>query len=137
MNELWYVMGKIRWPLLMSVLVIVALTLWSATRLTGRNASADVRTKAWIDAILFWGGFALISGIFGTLMGIMSTASAIEAAGGPEPRLAWAGLRVAMTSVAAGALILALASLVWFGLQLRWRLLVARATGSSGAGLAH
>lgn len=123
MDELWRSIGTIRWPLLFSAIMIVALTAWSTWRLTGGRASGDPRTRAWIDAILFWGGFAFVTGVLGTLIGVMVAASAVEAAGEVQAALAWGGIRVALGSSAVGAFILVLASLAWFPLQLCWRLL--------------
>lgn len=123
MAELWRSLGVIKWPLLFSALMIVGLALWSARGLIGERDPASARTKAWIDAILFWGAFAMIAGVLGTLLGIMAAANAVQLAGEVETRTVWSGIRIALQSSAIGALILALASLAWFGLQLRWRLL--------------
>lgn len=128
MDDFWFSLGKIRWPLLVSMLVIVGLTLGSARRLIGANASPSARTKAWIDAILFWGAFATIAGILGTLVGTVTAANAIQLAGEVQASVVWDGIRIALQSSAIGVVILALASLAWFGLQLRWRLLAARST---------
>lgn len=125
MGEIWHQMGYIHWPLLFSFLAMVGLSLWSALRLYRPGATADLRTKAWIDAVLFWGGFALIAGVLGTLVGFMLAAQSIAQAGSVETSLVWYGMKIALSSSAAGALILALAALVWFALQLRWRLLLA------------
>ncbi|HSM59683.1 MAG TPA: MotA/TolQ/ExbB proton channel family protein [Longimicrobiales bacterium] len=127
LDSIWRDMGFIRWPLFLSVLVVVALSVWSTLRLFRPGAAAEPRTKAWVDAILFWGGFALISGVLGTLVGIIIAAQSIEAAGQISTTLVWGGIKVAMLSSVFGILILAGASLVWFVLQLRWRLLRAAA----------
>ncbi len=125
MNILWESVGLIRYPLAFSFLTVVVLGLWSASRLVGASASPTLRTKAWLDAILFWGGFAVVTGVLGTLIGIIIAAQAIEAVGGVATSLVWGGIKVAMLSSAIGMLILAFAALLWFVLQLRWRLLVA------------
>jgi hypothetical protein len=121
-------MGFMRWPLTFALVIVVALTGWSAMRLVGRHASADLRTKAWVDAILFWGVFALVTGVLGTLIGIIVAAQSIERAGEAPSVLVWGGVKVAISTSVAGALILALAGLGWFVLQLRWRLLAAAAS---------
>lgn len=127
MNDIWYHLGVIRWPLLVSFLAVALLAATTAYRLLRTDAPADLRTKAWLDAILFWGGFALIAGVLGTLVGVIVAARSIEAAGGVvELSLLWGGLRVALLSSAIGAVILLLAASVWWPLQLRWRFLVAR-----------
>jgi hypothetical protein len=125
MGMIWESVGFIRWPLFVSFLAVVLLGLWSAIKLFRPGASPDLRTKAWLDAILFWGGFALISGVLGTLIGIIIASQAIEAAGAVSTPLIWGGIKVAMLSSALGAMILGFAALLWFVLQLRWRLLLA------------
>ena len=126
MGMIWEAIGFIRWPLTLSFLAVVLLALWSAVRLFRPGASPDLRTKAWLDAILFWGGFALISGVLGTLIGIIIASQAIEAAGDVSTTLVWGGIKVAMLSSAFGTMILGFAALLWFVLQLRWRLLLAQ-----------
>jgi len=122
-EQLWYNMGLIRYPLMFSGIAILALVVWSSVQLFKADGVADLRTKAWIDAILFWGGFALVSGVLGTLVGITLAAQAIEALGEVEPALVWGGVKVAMLSSEAGFTMLGLAALAWFPLQLRWRFL--------------
>lgn len=126
MDVVWDSMGFMRWPLAFSLLCVVLLSAYSFGRLYRPSATADLLTKTWLDAILFWGGFAMIAGVLGTLVGVVIAAQAIEAAGAVSPSLVWGGIKVAMLTSAFGTLILAASALLWFGLQLRWRLLEAR-----------
>jgi MotA/TolQ/ExbB proton channel family len=126
LGRIWYDMGYIRWPLAFSLVVVLLLVAWSATRLFGREASASLSTKAWLDAILFWGAFALVTGVLGTLLGIILAAQSIEMAGSVSTALVWGGIKVALLSSVFGMLILVFAALTWFFLQLRWRLLSSR-----------
>lgn len=126
MEVIWESMGFIRWPLAFSLLAVVLLSFYSVGRLYRPSASADLLTKAWLDAVLFWGGFAMISGVLGTVVGIVISAQSIEAAGGVNPVLVWGGVKVAMLTSAFGTLILAFSALLWFGLQMRWRILQAK-----------
>ena len=123
MGEVLYSMGFMRYPLLFSLFAVAALALLSAARVFRPGALPDRYTKAWIDAILFWGGFAVICGVLGTLVGIIIAAQSIEAAGQVSTTLVWGGIKVALLTSAFGMLIMAFAALLWFGLQLKWRLL--------------
>lgn len=125
-NDIWVEVGFVRWPMAVSVLAIAVLAAWSAAKLLRPGAVADHPTKAWLDAILFWGGLAVLSGVLGTLSGFTVAAQAVEAAGAMSPTIFWGGIKVAMLGSLFGMLILAGASLAWFVLQLRWRLLVAK-----------
>ena len=57
------------------------------------------------------------------MVGIIIAAQSIEAAGEVSTTLVWGGIKVALLTSAFGMLIMAFAALLWFGLQLRWRLL--------------
>ena len=63
--------------------------------------------------------------MLGTLVGFTIATQRVEAAGEVSVTLMWGGIKVSMLSSLSGVLILALAALLWFVLQLRWRLLVA------------
>ena len=123
---IWYELGFIRYPLAFAFLATMVLTLASTYQVLRPNAWADLRTKALVDGILFWGGFAAVAGIFGTLGGIIVAAQAIEAADGVSSSLVWGGIKISMLSSAFGMFLLLVAGLIWFALQLRWRFLEAR-----------
>lgn len=131
MSALFHDMGFMRYPLTFSLLVVLVLSGWTATRLWSREAVADLRTKAWVDAILFWGGFAMVVGFLGTVIGIVLAAQSIEMAGEVSTRLVWGGIKIAMLTSAMGAVILALSGLSWFGLTMRWKLLRADAVAAA------
>ena len=125
LNQLWIDLGFIRNPLAFSFMAVIGLGVWSAIKLFRPGATPDLHSKAWLDAILFWGGFAAISGMLGTLVGFTIATQAVEVAGEVNVTLMWGGIKVSMLGSLFGVLILALASLLWFVLQLRWRLLLA------------
>ena len=124
-GQIWWEMGVMRYPLGFSMVMVLGLTAWSTVRVFTWSTGADLRTKAWIDAILFWGGFAVICGVLGTTIGIIIAAQSIEAAGTIQTTLVWGGIKVALLTTVFGILILAVAALSWFGLQLKWRFRVA------------
>ena len=127
MYELWESGGFIMNPLAMTCVVIFALTSYSTVRVFRPSAWADLKSKVFIDSILYGGGFAAVIGVLGTLIGLVISAQSIELAGGVSTTLAWGGIKVALLTSAFGVLILAGSSLIWFALQLRWRLLEASA----------
>jgi len=132
LGTLFYDMGFMRYPLAFTVLVIFALTSYSTVQLYKPGAWADLRTKTFLDGILFWGVFATITGVLGSLIGIVIAAQAIERAGAVSGPLIAGGFKVAMLTSIFGVLILGAASLTWYGLQLRWRLLEAKAANENG-----
>jgi hypothetical protein len=70
------------------------------------------------DGVIFWGGFAMLLGVLGTIVGFSQIARVVERAGQVEPTLLWGGVRVALTTVIAGSLVFVLALFTWA--PLRW-----------------
>ena len=126
LSGFWVDVGFIRWPLGFSLLAVVVLSMVSAVRLMENGAEASPVTKTWLDSILFWGGFAAISGVLGSLVGIIIAFQSIEMAGAAEATLVAGGIKVALLSSSFGVLTLGFAALSWFVLQLRWRAIAAK-----------
>jgi len=124
------ILGGFSWLLGFSFVMVIAMGFWSASKLIRPGASADRRTRISIDATLFWGRFASIVGGIGAVVGLIRTFQGYEAAGrfasGPVAQ----GLVMLCLSALLGLSILAVAALLWFFLQLRWRLLEAATEGS-------
>jgi hypothetical protein len=126
MGNLWEALGFIRWPISFAVLMIVALSLYSTVQVYKPGAWANLKTKVFIDGVLFWGGFAVVAGLLGSVIGVITAFQAVEQVGEVSPRLVAGGIKIATLSTASGLFILACASLIWFGLQFRWRMLQAK-----------
>lgn len=127
MMTLWQNIGFIRFPMAFAMLWIVGLSLYSASQLFRPGAHASLRTKAWLDGILFWGAFTAVTGVLGSLVGIIIAFQSVEAAGAVSPTLVAGGAQVALLSSALGFLALGAASIGWYVMHMRWRLLQARA----------
>jgi hypothetical protein len=119
-------LGAMRFLMAFSFLAVITLTVWSASQLAKPGAEADPRLKAWVDGVLFWGGFAAIAGMLGSLMGIIVMFQRIEQAGQVMPTIVAGGAKVGLLSSSVGLMILGVAALAWFPMQLRWRFLQAR-----------
>ena len=125
MGSNWEAMGFLRWPMTFCFLVVVLLGLWCSLRLFRPGAVPELRTKAWLDGILAWGCLAFLGGILGAVIGIIFAFQAIEAAGAIRATAIAPGLKMTLLSLGFGTMILGFAVLLWYVLQLRWRLLQA------------
>lgn len=121
MSRIWQDLGFMGWALALALAAVLVLTAWTGRRLYRAEAVQDLRTKALVDAILFWGAFAVISGVLGTLIGIIEAAQAMEL--GAATGVVWGGVKQAILGTAAGMTVLFFAAVSWFVLQLRWRFL--------------
>lgn len=70
-----------------------------------------------IHSVLVLGVLGACLGVLGTLVGVWVTAGVIADAGQVSTRIAWGGIRVALTPSILGFFILGLASCAWLGLQ--------------------
>lgn len=120
-------MGGVPMYLLVVVtLVVVGIALLSALRLRG-VAAPDRALEARIDGVLFWGAYAALLGVLGTVVGFFQTGGMIQQAGEASSQLIWGGVRLALTTSIAGLVIFALALIVWYALRSAYRGRVAAA----------
>jgi len=112
--------GVMMYPLLLVTIVMIVLSIRAWLRL-GRGDAASVTLGTGIDAIVFWGGYAVVLGVLGTLVGVSMAAQAISMAGEISTTLVWQGIRIALSTTIYGLLVFAVSLLVWFALRARHR----------------
>ena len=116
--------GVMMWLLVMIMLVlfgIVVRTLWHHF-IQGGSDSPVIQNC--LDGLLFWGGFAVVIGVLGSVVGYHKGMAAIVARGLVNPRAVWIGSAEGLVSSIAGLLVLAGAGTSWY--LLRWRYLRGR-----------
>lgn len=113
----WFMEGGFfMWPILGADLASLALAVDAGRKLAG-GTTGDPGLRAEIDAVLFWGGFAALLGLIGTLGGVAQMARYVEGAGQVSARVAWSGIRVALITTVFGLMALGVSLLAWFGLR--------------------
>ena len=117
--------GYIMYPLSFCALAVAFLSARAAWRIWGRGDATPGAIRAQVDGILFWGSYAVVVGLLGTVVGIAVSAQAVEAIGEVHTQLVWAGIKVALIPTIFGLLYFLGAALVWFALRyvLRKRML--------------
>ena len=102
---------------------IVLRTLWHLF-VRGGNDSPVIQNC--LDSLLFWGGFAVVVGVLGTVVGYHKAMAAVVARGLANPVYVWMGSAEGLVSSIAGLLVLAGAGACWY--LLRWQHLRGRHT---------
>ena len=98
---------------------------WRLTRLAPDRV--DPALEAYLRAIPFWGGMAVLVGFVGQYSGIYNAATAISKAKAISPAVVAQGFAESFSSSLYGMVLLLCAAVVWYALQARYRKL-------SGAG---
>lgn len=116
MSEWFAEGGFFMWFVLGAGLVAIGLAFDACRKVMGDVD--DTRTvRAEIDSVAFWGVFASVLGLIGTLVGVALMARYLEQATGTSASVVWGGFRVALIPTAFGMLVLALCLLAWYGLR--------------------
>lgn len=128
--------GFIMWPILVCALLVLGVTANSGRKLV--TAEGEARRHSALAAIPFWGAFAVVLGVLGTVVGWMQMAQALERAGAVDVTLVGGGFGVSLISTIFGLLVLSVSLLCWFALWLpRRRLAVAGDAPPQRDGLAQ
>lgn len=113
----WFQAGGFpMWFILGAGLVGLVLAIDAGRKVFGGKKKAP-GLRAEIDGVLFWGAFASVLGVIGTLGGVAVMARYLEQAADASASLIWGGLRVALIPTAFGLGLLALCLLAWYGLR--------------------
>lgn len=108
--------GFLMWFILGAGLVGLALAI-DAGRKLPVETTETAALRAEIDGVLFWGGFASVLGLIGTLGGVVVMSRWLERAGEASASLIWGGFRVTLIPTAFGLVVLASSLLAWYGLR--------------------
>lgn len=112
--------GPMMYPLVLIAVLVLALGVWTMVRVQ-RATGPDPVLETGIDATLFWGAWAALAGLLGTLVGVYQAAGAIQGAREVSAPLVWGGIQVALITTLFGLVIFAAAALFWFGLRTWYR----------------
>lgn len=111
--ELFAAGGHIMWVILLAGIAMLVIAGRTAAAIRAR--SADIARD--IDAVAFWGAFAALLGVLGTVVGLTIMARAVERAGDVSAQIAWSGIGVALITTVFGLCIFVLALLLWVVLR--------------------
>ena len=109
--------GFMMYPLTLCAFAVVALAGRGAWRMRAGSTEPMPAVRAGIDGVLFWGVYASVLGVLGTVVGITLAAQAVEAVGEVHVALVSGGIKVALITTIYGFLIMLASALLWFGLR--------------------
>ena len=109
--------GVMMYPISFCAIMVLVLAGRTALRMKAEDPALGAIMRGAIDGVLFWGGYALVLGVLGTVVGIAIAAQAVEAVGEVHTPLVWGGIKVSLITTIYGLLVLLGGALIWFGLR--------------------
>jgi hypothetical protein len=98
--------GFMMYPISFCAIMVLALTVRTAWSMNADEPGRGSLARGTIDGVLFWGGYAMVLGVLGTVVGIAISAQAVEAVGEVHTTLVWGGIKVSLMTTIFGLLVL-------------------------------
>ena len=109
--------GFMMYPISFCAIMVLILAGRTALRMKVEEPELGALARGAIDGVLFWGAYALVLGVLGTVVGIAIAAQGVEVVGRVETTLVWAGIKVSLITTMYGLLVLLGGGLLWFALR--------------------
>lgn len=106
--------GSYMWLLLVLAIVIIILAITKGIQLFSHKDKNRAQLENGINAILFWGAFSAVLGLFAHFHGIYYAMQAIQAANDISPAIVAGGYAVSIITILTGLFIFMIAAIIWF-----------------------
>ena len=116
--------GIFMWPILIIAITILYLSIRKIIDLFFLDIQNNSKLKNGINAILFWGSFSVILGIFAHFVGIYEAMQAIMAANDVSPAIVANGYAVSLNTILSGLFLFMISSIIWLVLSWRYKKLI-------------
>jgi len=116
--------GIFMWPLLIIAIIILYLSIRKIVDLFILDAQNRATLKNGINAILFWGSFSVVLGIFAHFVGIYQAMQAIMAAADISPAIVANGYALSLITVLSGLFLFMISSVIWLVLQWKYKKII-------------
>jgi len=117
--------GIFMWPLLILAIVIIYLSVKKTLVLFVNKEQNLDELKSGINAILFWGSFSVLLGIFAHFFGVYSAMQAIMKANDISPAIVAYGYSMSLITMLSGLFLFMVSAIIWLILHWRYKKLIA------------
>ena len=117
--------GIFMWPLLIVAIIIIYLSIRKIIDLFVLSSQNREKLKNGINAILFWGSFSVVLGIFAHFVGVYLAMQAIMMASDISPAIVANGYAMSLITILSGLFMFMVSSIIWLILQWRYKKLIA------------
>ena len=113
--------GAYGWPLLIMSLVIAGLVVRCVLTLAANNKPLGTAFESGLNAIVYWGVIAAVTGFLGQYHGIYKGLSVIIRATEIDPHVVATGFAESFTTTLWGLMLFVISAIVWLGLGAWYR----------------
>ncbi len=119
----WFIKtgGPLMYALVVLAIVLIVLTARKAMQLYGKTDTDGSDLERGLHAILFWGAFSAVLGVYAQISGIYLALRAIIAAADISPPVIAEGMAISFHTTLFGLSVFLLSGLAWFILYRRYR----------------
>ena len=119
----WFIKtgGPLMYVLVVLAIVLIVLTARKAMQLYGKAESDSNDLERGLHAILFWGAFSAVLGVYAQISGIYRALMQIIAAADISPPIIAEGMAISFHTTLFGLSVFLLSGLAWFILYRRYR----------------
>jgi len=116
--------GIFMWPLLVIAIIIIYLSVRKFIDLFFVDNQNRSTLKNGINAILFWGSFSVVFGIFAHFIGIYLAMQAVMVAGDISPAIVANGYALSLITILSGLFLFMVSAIIWLFLQWKYKKII-------------
>ncbi len=116
--------GPAMWPLIIIGIAVLVIAAKKANDLYFKEGLSKAQLEKGINAIIFWGAFSIILGVFAHFMGVYNAMQAISQAPAVSPQIVAGGYAVSIITILTGLIIFMISAILWVLFRSRYKHLI-------------
>lgn len=116
--------GILMWPLILMGIVVLLLAAKKVNDLYFKDGLSKAQLEKGINAIIFWGSFSIILGVFAHFLGVYNAMQAISQAPSVSPQIVAGGYAVSIITILTGLFIFMISAIFWLVFRSKYKSLV-------------
>ncbi len=116
--------GPAMWPLIIIGIVVLVIAVKKANDLFFKEGLSKAQLEKGINAIIFWGAFSVVLGLFAHFMGVYNAMQAISRASNISPQIVAGGYAVSIITILTGLVIFLISAIFWVVFRAKYKSLI-------------
>jgi biopolymer transport protein ExbB/TolQ len=113
--------GPLMWPLLIIGVAVLVIVAKKVNDLFIKEGLSNAQLEKGINAIIFWGAFSVVLGLFAHFMGVYQAMQAISQAPAISPAIVAGGYAVSIITILTGLIIFMISAVFWVVFRTRYK----------------